>query len=56
MRKINGPVYNNNLKGFQRRTNESLRRLYNKDKSTIFLSQKNAGMGGKRLAIRGFTH
>jgi len=36
-RKIYGPVYNNDLKSFERKTNENLRQLYNKPSLPQFL-------------------
>ena len=46
LRKVYGPVYNNDLESFQRRTNENLQQLYNKPSLRNFLARKRLEWAG----------
>jgi len=46
LRKIYGPVYNNELERFERRKNENLQQLYNKPSMRHFLIRKRMEWAG----------
>jgi len=53
LRKIYGPVYNDDLERFERRTNENLRQLHNKPSLRHFLVKKRLEWAGHEWRAEG---